>query len=134
MSRCEQGLSLRFVNFAEALPIDEVTIRNWLAKYRQGGVEELLALNDHGKEPSLTAEQQEEFAQHLDENIDLDSNASGCGNFSRRKFSTINITKRSLNFYRRAKASSAVERSTAKNYTCSSPKISTNTKQTEPIF
>ncbi|MCL2117298.1 MAG: winged helix-turn-helix domain-containing protein [Planctomycetaceae bacterium] len=60
---------------AEVLLIDAATVRNWLAKYRQGGVEELLTLNDHGKEPSLTVEQQEELAQHLDENIDLDSNA-----------------------------------------------------------
>jgi transposase len=60
---------------AEVLLIDDQTVRNWLEKYQQGGVEELLTLNYQGKEPSLTAEQQNELAQHLDENIYLDSNA-----------------------------------------------------------
>ena len=60
---------------AEALFIDETTVRNWLEKYRQGGETELLAIHDQGKEPSLTDEQQHELAKHLDENTYLDSNA-----------------------------------------------------------
>jgi len=60
---------------AEALLVDEATVRNWLEKYRQGGETELLAIHYQGKEPSLTDEQQHELAQHLDENTYLDSNA-----------------------------------------------------------
>ena len=58
---------------AQALLADETTIRNWFQKYQQGGTDELLAMNYHGKEPSLTAEQQEELAKHLDENTYIDS-------------------------------------------------------------
>ena len=60
---------------AQALLVDEKSVRLWLEKYRQGGETELLALHDQGKEPSLTDEQQHELAQHLDENTYLDSNA-----------------------------------------------------------
>ena len=69
------GSGWSVANVAAALLIDDQTVRNWLEKYRQGGVEDLLALNYQGKEPSLTAEQQDELAKHLDENIYLDSNA-----------------------------------------------------------
>jgi transposase len=69
------GSGWSVANVAEALLIDEQTVRNWLEKYRQGGVDELLALNYSGKEPSLTVEQQDELAKHLDENTYLDSNA-----------------------------------------------------------
>ena len=60
---------------AEVLLIDETTVRNWLEKYQQGGETELLAIHYQGKEPSLTDEQQEQLAKHLDENTYLDSNA-----------------------------------------------------------
>ncbi|MCL2120608.1 MAG: hypothetical protein FWH27_19540 [Planctomycetaceae bacterium] len=36
-------------NVAEVLFIDEATVRNWLAKYRQGSVEELLTLYYQGQ-------------------------------------------------------------------------------------
>ena len=69
------GTGWSVTQVAEVLLIDETTVRNWLEKYRQGGVDELLTLHYQGKEPSLTAGQQEELAQHLDENTYLDSNA-----------------------------------------------------------
>jgi len=58
---------------AQALLVDETTIRNWLEKYRQGGQDELLTLMYQGKAPSLTDEQQEQLAHHLDENTYIDS-------------------------------------------------------------
>jgi len=61
---------------AQALLVDETTVRNWFQRYQQGGQEELLAMNYRGKKPSLRTEQQAELAKHLDENIYLDSNAS----------------------------------------------------------
>jgi len=60
---------------AQALLIDEKTVRLWYEKYTRGGTDELLALHYEGKAPSLTAEQQEELAKHLDEHTYLTSNA-----------------------------------------------------------
>ena len=62
-------------NVAQALLIDETTVRNWLEKYQHGGETELLTLMYQGKTPSLTDTQQEKLAKHLDENTYLDSNA-----------------------------------------------------------
>jgi transposase len=53
---------------AQALLVDETTIRNWFHKYQQGGEEELLALLYQGKTPRLDETQQAELAKHLDEN------------------------------------------------------------------
>ena len=61
---------------AQALLVDETTVRNWFQKYQQGGETELLALHDQGKESSLSTEQQGELAKPLDETIYLDSNAT----------------------------------------------------------
>jgi transposase len=58
---------------AQALLVDETTVRNWFQRYQQGGQEELLALHYQGKEPSLTVMQQEALAKHLDENTYLTS-------------------------------------------------------------
>ena len=58
---------------AEALLLDETTVRNWLEKYQQGGTDELLTLCYSGKEPLLTEKQQQELAQHLDEHTYLAS-------------------------------------------------------------
>jgi transposase len=60
---------------ANALFIDETTVRNWLANYRDGGKDALLELHYQGKAPMLDESQQAELAKHLDENIYLDSNA-----------------------------------------------------------
>ena len=48
------GSGWSVANVAEALLIDDQTVRNWLEKYRQGGEAELLALNYQGKEPIFT--------------------------------------------------------------------------------
>jgi len=58
---------------AQALLVDETTVRNWFQKYQQGGKDELLSMNYQGKEPSLTTDQQAELARHLDENTYLTS-------------------------------------------------------------
>ena len=60
---------------AQVLLIDETTVRNWLEKYQHGGQEELLALHYQGKACSLTEQQQQELAEHLDETTYLTSNA-----------------------------------------------------------
>ena len=60
---------------AEALLVDEKTIRLWFEKYSGEGVSELMTLCYVGKKPSLTETQQQELAKHLDENTYLDSKA-----------------------------------------------------------
>jgi len=58
---------------AQALLVDEATVRHWREKYQRGGENELLTLLYCGKAPSLTVEQQKELAKHLDKNTYLDS-------------------------------------------------------------
>lgn len=58
---------------AEALLVDEKTVRLWFEKYVHGGENELLTMFYAGKEPSLSETQQQELARHLDENTYLDS-------------------------------------------------------------
>ncbi len=60
---------------AEALLVDEKTVRAWAEKYREGGASGLLAMFYEGKKPSLSDSQMAELATHLDENIYLESNA-----------------------------------------------------------
>lgn len=60
---------------AQALLVDEKTVRLWLEKYRRGGENELLTFCYSGKSPSLNEKQQQELAAHLDENTYLDSKA-----------------------------------------------------------
>jgi transposase len=52
---------------AEALLLDEKTIYHWLEKYQHGGTDGLLTLCYTGKDCSLTEQQQEELAKHLDD-------------------------------------------------------------------
>jgi len=58
---------------AEALLVDEKTVRTWFEKYQLGGEEKLLALWYQGKSPWLDETQQAELAKHLDENTYLTS-------------------------------------------------------------
>jgi len=58
---------------AEALLVDEKTIRLWLEKYQHGGTDELLTLNYEGTEAKLTETQQQELSKHLDEHTYLAS-------------------------------------------------------------
>lgn len=60
---------------AEALLVDEKTVRLRLEKYVQGDENELIAFCYAGKEPFLSEEQQQELAAHLDENTYLNSKA-----------------------------------------------------------
>jgi transposase len=59
---------------AQALLIDESTVRHWYEKYQQGGIDPLLTLCYQGKTPLLTEQQQEALAKHLDEHTYLTSN------------------------------------------------------------
>jgi transposase len=58
---------------AQVLLVDEKTIYNWIEKYQQGGKEELLTFFYKGKACSLTEQQQEDLAKHLDEHTYLAS-------------------------------------------------------------
>ena len=59
---------------AQALLIDETTVRHWYATYKNGGTDELLTLHYEGKAPSLSEHQQAELSKHLDEKTYLTSN------------------------------------------------------------
>lgn len=67
------GSGWSVANVAEALLVDETTIRLWWEKYEHGGDQELTTLCYIGKEPFLSESQQKELAQHLEENTYLDS-------------------------------------------------------------
>jgi len=69
------GKGWSVADVAQALLVDEKTVRLWFEKYQQGGEEKLLTLFYQGKAPSLNATQQAELSKHLDENTYLDSNA-----------------------------------------------------------
>jgi len=69
------GTGWTVTQVAEALLVDEKTIRLWLEKYVHGGEDELLTLFYVGKEPLLSETQQQELAKHLDDNTYLDSKA-----------------------------------------------------------
>jgi transposase len=58
---------------AEALLLDEKTVRSYYAHYTEAGEKGLVQLHYQGKLPSLTVTQQEELAEHLDDNIYLNS-------------------------------------------------------------
>ena len=69
------GRGWTVVQVAEALLVDEKTIRIWHEKYVHGGEDELLTLFYVGKAPLLSDIQQQELAEHLDEHTYLDSKA-----------------------------------------------------------
>ena len=69
------GSGWSFEQVAQALLIDAKTVNNWYETYQDGGTDELLVLNYQGQAPTLSAEQQAELAQHLDEKTYLTSNA-----------------------------------------------------------
>ena len=60
---------------AQALLIDEKTVRNWCDIYQQGGTDALFTLHYEGKAASLSDQQQKELVKHLDKNTYLTSNA-----------------------------------------------------------
>ena len=59
---------------AQALLIDESTVRHWHDQYQQGGIDSLLTLCYQGRAPSLSERQQAELAKHLEEKTYLTSN------------------------------------------------------------
>ncbi|MDR1478010.1 MAG: hypothetical protein LBJ00_03625, partial [Planctomycetaceae bacterium] len=50
---------------AEILLLDENTVRSYFDKYVHGGEDELLEFNYVGRQPMLTAKQEEELSRHL---------------------------------------------------------------------
>jgi transposase len=68
------GTGWSVADVAQALLVDETTVRHWYAKYQQGGSDQLLTLFYQGKTPLLTEQQQGELAKHLDEKTYLTSN------------------------------------------------------------
>ena len=69
------GTGWSVAQVAEVLLVDEQTVRHWLEKYRTGGNAELLAMRYEGRVCSLSVEQQQELAKHLDEHTYIDSKA-----------------------------------------------------------
>jgi transposase len=69
------GTGWTVAQVAEALLVDEKTVRTWYEKYVHGGENELLTLFYVGKEPLLSETQQQKLAKHLDDNTYLDSKA-----------------------------------------------------------
>jgi transposase len=67
------GTGWSVADVAQALLVDESTIRLWYEKYQQDGKQGLLTLQYQGKAPSLTTRQQQELAKHLDKNTYLTS-------------------------------------------------------------
>ena len=68
------GSGWSVASVAEALLVDEKTVRLWFEKYRRGGEKELLAMFYQGRAASLDDDQLTELAKHLDEKTYLDSN------------------------------------------------------------
>jgi len=58
---------------AEALLVDEKSIRNWFVRHDEGGEERLILLQYQGKAPMLDESQQTELAGHLDDHTHLKS-------------------------------------------------------------
>ena len=53
---------------AEALMVDIETLRNWIDRYRNGGIKKLLQRDYFGRDAELAKEQLEELKVHLQEN------------------------------------------------------------------
>ena len=71
------GTGWTVAEVAEALLVDEKTIRLWYEKYLRGGENELLILCHAGKEPLLSEDQRQELARHLDETTYLSRQQGG---------------------------------------------------------
>ena len=69
------GTGWTVAQVAEALLVDEKTVRLWHEKFVQGGEQELITLFYQGKEPLLSESQQQELARHLNDNTYIDSKA-----------------------------------------------------------
>jgi transposase len=56
-------------SIADYLMMDETTVRNYFAIYKEKGINGLLVLHHAGRTPYLTADQKEQLTRFLDENI-----------------------------------------------------------------
>ena len=54
---------------AHILDKDERTILSYFQRYQDGGIDQLLQSNYDGKEPKLTAKQEQELSEHLRNHI-----------------------------------------------------------------
>ena len=61
------GTGWSLPEISEALLLDTETLRNYVAKYREGKIEGVLKLNYTGRKSRLTDEQKEELKTHLSE-------------------------------------------------------------------
>jgi len=56
------------ISIAKLLGVTNDTLTNWLKKFRQGGLKELLGWNYYGKTPRLTKEQKETLKDRMRHN------------------------------------------------------------------
>lgn len=66
------GTGWTLESVSEALLLDTETLRNYVKKYRDGGIKVLLTRNYQGKESRLTRQQLNELKIHLDEKTYMD--------------------------------------------------------------
>jgi len=61
------GTGWTLADVAEALLLDEDTVRQYVQLYQQGGVDGLLTLHYQGSQPKLTPDQRKQLDAHLQE-------------------------------------------------------------------
>ena len=93
----DQGWSYRKI--AEALLINQNSIRRYFAAFQEGGIDTLILLNYHGRPSQLSEIQQEQLKDHLRENIYL--SASQVRSYIEKVFSITYTNKGVVNLLHR---------------------------------
>ena len=63
------GIERSPTDVAEVLLKDERTILSYYQNYKDGNIDQLLQNNYHGKEPKLSAEQEQQLVEHLRDHV-----------------------------------------------------------------
>lgn len=67
------GTNWNLKKVKEALLLDDETLKSYVAKYREGGIQELIATNYSGSPSQLSEKQTEQLREELEKNIHLTS-------------------------------------------------------------
>lgn len=65
------GTGWKLKQVKEALLLDDETLRHYVERYREGGVEKLVEVNHKGRQERLNKKQKEQLNKNLDESIHL---------------------------------------------------------------